>query len=109
MTFLSTPSAGRATAGGNQPCHCCTISIHALRGEGDPLPAEQSVVFQQISIHALRGEGDWLCLTALPPPTLFLSTPSAGRATVDGEQLIEIDKLFLSTPSAGRATPARAA
>ena len=36
---------------------------------------------EQISIHALREEGDQ-----------------------DGETLIEIDKLFLSTPSARRAT-----
>ena len=56
------------------------ISIHALREEGDgmPLGVEPS---QQISIHALREEGDVdqaYCLTLLE---LFLSTPSARRAT----------------------------
>ena len=34
-----------------------TISIHALRGEGDIIIGIKSVVLT-ISIHALRGEGD---------------------------------------------------
>ena len=58
----------------------------------------------RISIHALREEGDGLdCSTAVMKP-LFLSTPSARRATnmfrFTGEILIQ----FLSTPSARRAT-----
>ena len=56
--FLSTPSARRATAlllGRQQGV---TISIHALREEGDPArPAEPHD--QRISIHALREEGDF--------------------------------------------------
>ena len=80
LTFLSTPSARRATS---------------------PLP----VVGQgrRISIHALREEGD-----AFPSPLPqrrkeFLSTPSARRATSEiyGE---ERAYQFLSTPSARRAT-----
>ena len=56
------------------------ISIHALREEGD---LEGVVVGANlvISIHALREEGD---APALPPKSgtgLFLSTPSARRAT----------------------------
>ena len=35
-----------------------TISIHALRGEGDSLKTRSSCRSLQISIHALRGEGD---------------------------------------------------
>ena len=79
--FLSTPSARRATSG------CCTlwssrtdfyprpprggrrerqqhdqaaasISIHALREEGDAVPPGTAVVIPKISIHALREEGD---------------------------------------------------
>ena len=34
-----------------------TISIHALRGEGDYDDSSQ-ILFRFISIHALRGEGD---------------------------------------------------
>ena len=82
-----------------------------------------------ISIHARREEGD----EVLPADTfkinLFLSTPSARRATrsrssfrsrpagyfyprpprggrPDGERLAQYEALFLSTPSARRATAA---
>ena len=56
------------------------ISIHALREEGD-LPEKDRQAVRSISIHALREEGDtksphtsfWL--------SIFLSTPSARRAT----------------------------
>ena len=34
-----------------------------------------------ISIHALREEGDFVFTPMLNPPELFLSTPSARRAT----------------------------
>ena len=37
------------------------------------------------------------------PKILFLSTPSARRATI-AEERAEYDRLFLSTPSARRAT-----
>ena len=56
-TFLSTPSARRATRVGNEYADLLFISIHALREEGDgyvePLEARKI-----ISIHALREEGD---------------------------------------------------
>ena len=79
--FLSTPSAGRATAPSDLPFLHTKISIHALRGEGDRDDPRNLPREQHISIHALRGEGDLSCYT---PPFLlpsFLSTPSAGRAT----------------------------
>ena len=78
------------------------ISIHALREEGDPGRCGQ-IGETHISIHALREEGDVLqsrlCIQAInfyprPPrggrliiirgvcrPLIFLSTPSARRAT----------------------------
>ena len=56
-----------------------------------------------ISIHALREEGDKITFADLGWYEVFLSTPSARRATdvrpVDANEL-----LFLSTPSARRAT-----
>ncbi len=102
-TFLSTPSARRAT-GLFRLLHALDrISIHALREEGDgmPLGVEPS---QQISIHALREEGDNSSGRWATRAAIFLSTPSARRATVDGKTVVELDKLFLSTPSARRAT-----
>ena len=56
------------------------ISIHALREEGDyRLPAIPHR--QLISIHALREEGDFDCFHQVGYGLLFLSTPSARRAT----------------------------
>ena len=56
--FLSTPSARRATPGGDTHSHLpLEISIHALREEGDNLHLCISLRFI-ISIHALREEGD---------------------------------------------------
>ena len=101
------------------------ISIHALREEGDvsPYRGDQQ---HAISIHALREEGDVMEMQPAFWQLLFLSTPSARRATrsggtetapqgisihalreegdVDGKTVVELDKLFLSTPSARRAT-----
>ena len=79
------------------------ISIHALRGEGDPLVAKcdgdqwhfyprpprggrligrmENFQKYRISIHALRGEGDVAQKLTERMEKEFLSTPSAGRAT----------------------------
>ena len=38
-TFLSTPSARRATVSHNDPAYLLQISIHALREEGDAIRA----------------------------------------------------------------------
>ena len=57
-----------------------TISIHALRVEGDPL-FRHSFGYTGISIHALRVEGDRIPHLTLIGKKLFLSTPSGWRAT----------------------------
>ena len=101
------------------------ISIHALREEGDAVSSRQLSRWP-ISIHALREEGDVEKQSSVLERILFLSTPSARRATVDATMLctklvISIhalreegdghgldarlcDRGFLSTPSARRAT-----
>ena len=79
-TFLSTPSARRATYNGSMFTKSFEISIHALREEGDARRPTN------------RHSG-----------TKFLSTPSARRATRDAVEGIKGRK-FLSTPSARRAT-----
>ena len=56
------------------------ISIHALREEGD-VGSVGNVQFSCISIHALREEGDALTSAGATTQFLFLSTPSARRAT----------------------------
>ena len=57
------------------------ISIHALREEGDRLLKAQKEGKLYISIHALREEGDSMPRTLMAFLALFLSTPSARRAT----------------------------
>ena len=82
--------------------HLLTISIHALREEGDQWKGCTHSV-QRISIHALREEGDHTSGSATKKAKKFLSTPSARRATVSfmpRKSCLE----FLSTPSARRAT-----
>ena len=103
LSFLSTPSARRATScsvfsrsasrnfyprpprGGRQyamyKSECFyNISIHALREEGD-IKHLQALSGVRISIHALREEGAALSGSRLPRSLQFLSTPSARRAT----------------------------
>ena len=125
-TFLSTPSARRATFGvsaatpyfsnfyprpprGGRQTHTYedhdnnNISIHALREEGDMYPYKKCTRTPTISIHALREEGDRWSAGTNRKSWKFLSTPSARRAT-RGDQLHTKTNTFLSTPSARRAT-----
>ena len=125
VLFLSTPSARRATGPKRKEQTHDSISIHALREEGD-VEADDIAVDIIISIHALREEGDYEAISEIGEPEKFLSTPSARRATsgqgcTGGAYRISIHalreegdasvsflfikhRIFLSTPSARRAT-----
>ena len=80
------------------------ISIHALREEGDALPARRRWSGSYFYPRPPRGGRRFTGKAALEWK-LFLSTPSARRTTKRLEGLTPIQK-FLSTPSAGRATAA---
>ena len=56
--FLSTPSARRATFFVSNLLLIQSISIHALREEGDGRHSVNCISQFSISIHALREEGD---------------------------------------------------
>ena len=102
-SFLSTPSARRATLQRVKP--------HAKQRDFYPRPPRggrhQDQPEQdkppQISIHALREEGDHRLRPFNALRLLFLSTPSARRATSPSESSSPRIR-FLSTPSARRAT-----
>ena len=79
--FLSTPSARRATAQTPAWKKFFAISIHALREEGDPPSVPHFGIEWYISIHALREEGDMSGNRSDTGHPVFLSTPSARRAT----------------------------
>ena len=83
------------------------ISIHALREEGDCEVNEMAEYKSPISIHALREEGDAVGThVALHIGNFYPRPPRGGRqAAADGKDGAEI---FLSTPSARRATRAMA-
>ena len=78
------------------------ISIHALREEGDKAVHAASVTLA-ISIHALREEGDCQSMPASHRPSDFYPRPPRGGrlAAAVNSRLMSI---FLSTPSARRAT-----
>ena len=56
--FQSTPSGGKATWIAKQRLRLEVVSIHAFRGEGDPLRSLATPSARGVSIHAFRGEGD---------------------------------------------------
>ena len=80
-----------------------SISIHALREEGDPHSIGAKAKINNISIHALREEGD---ACSVWRQTGFINfnprPPRGGRLT--SAILIPILGEFQSTPSARRAT-----
>ena len=81
VKFLSTPSARRATfRAGMLTCWKCYFYPRPPRG-GRRLHAELDRQLGIISIHALREEGDGRCFAKAYSARLFLSTPSARRAT----------------------------
>ena len=127
--FLSTPSARRATGPAPGRVHFSRYFYPRPPRGGRLQPCCLLRPSPAISIHALREEGDWRDDFLLSGIILFLSTPSARRATgldvVRGlAELISIHALreegdlpqsaagrrssgFLSTPSARRATSIR--
>ena len=78
--FLSTPSARRATGRRGQPDRQRQISIHALREEGDALSQSSSSIMADFYPRPPRG-GRLRPEAIAAGNDLFLSTPSARRAT----------------------------
>ena len=99
------------------------ISIHALREEGDRLisciclemtnfyprpprggrhsPFELGTLINGISIHALREEGDFLTKATAALSVVFLSTPSARRATYNHDDEKSRERNFYPRPPRG--------
>ena len=104
-----------------------SISIHALCEEGDPSATASRPSASYFYPRPLRG-GRLCCVTPSTTTSVFLSTPSARRATCHVGASLHVDrisihalceegdrtwflpvstpKVFLSTPSARRATSA---
>ena len=101
VRFLSTPSARRATECLTDAQRQLIISIHALREEGDQSNNRLSSTALSISIHALREEGDHLYSFVRDCYSVFLSTPSARRATPEIQPRYQIPDNFYPRPPRG--------
>ena len=101
--FLSTPSAGRATRAFFGLCHDVVgISIHALRGEGDSPQMRLCPSSGNFYPRPPRGGRRTPHKTAHNNEYFYPRPPRGGRpAAICAAAVL---KLFLSTPSAGRAT-----
>ena len=81
----------------------CKISIHALREEGDPILLHCMETMSDFYPRPPRGGRHFKTgMTSII--TVFLSTPSARRATLTSARIAATIETFLSTPSARRAT-----
>ena len=103
MIFLSTPSARRATSA-KRNINGSTINFYPRPPRGGRLKPTQLMSLQnQISIHALREEGDRLAAWQTCFQQDFYPRPPRGGRQA-AAFVLALDKLFLSTPSARRAT-----
>ena len=98
--FLSTPSARRATSWAISRCLQKEISIHALREEGDRITINGCIMRLYFYPRPPRGgrpksphTSFWL--------SIFLSTPSARRATEQGGEPGGVLKDFYPRPPRG--------
>ena len=100
--FYPRPPGGGRLSHSMFPRTAETISIHALRVEGDKI-APFVKHLHYISIHALRVEGDHQHSTRIRPRCNFYPRPpGGGRRRYHNCKVAAI--LFLSTPSGWRAT-----
>ena len=125
-TFLSTPSARRATGAGKQSARLPEpfLSTPSARRATAPDKRQQNIItyfyprpprggrhislvelgeFDTISLHALREEGDGVLIGRPSHFFLFLSTPSARRATQEFAQKdYRCDNFYPRPPRGGR-------
>ena len=80
LIFLSTPSARRATGDTSELRSSLAFLSTPSARRATSLPRRQSCQ-TSISIHALREEGDYIREATFSAWTIFLSTPSVRRAT----------------------------
>ena len=101
--FLSTPSARRATSPSLFPILTAKHFYPRPPRGGRPVPIALLKLLDTISIHALREEGDLLHGVHLLCGVYFYPRPPRGGRLINGFQMAQV-QLFLSTPSARRAT-----
>ena len=103
VEFLSTPSARRATRDFHRASSFRSISIHALREEGDPRSIMRLQVRYNFYPRPPRGGRHAIAAPKGQVQNFYPRPPRGGRQTASAGA--EEAVLFLSTPSARRATP----
>ena len=88
--FLSTPSARRATRSMSSRTSSTAYFYPRPPRGGRLFFYTIKTVKPQISIHALREEGDFWSSASVCGPSVFLSTPSARRATEVAQTVLPI-------------------
>ena len=106
IRFLSTPSARRATAHSSKEDSMAIISIHALREEGDFELFVNQKYLQHFYPRPPRGGRRSLTIRRAMT-FLFLSTPSARRATVTRRVPLTLTLYFYPRPPRGGRRRAR--
>ena len=101
--FLSTPSARRATPGNGRLLPRPLISIHALCEEGDHRRGEYRGRMQNFYPRPLRGGRPDKSMQGQKHRVYFYPRPLRG-GRLEYNHRREVLKIFLSTPSARRAT-----
>ena len=101
VAFLSTPSARRATAAKYPlpPPRSLFLSTPSARRATQA--GQKAGQLTSISIHALREEGDNPRFPSLGHTRIFLSTPSARRATISGSSCNSYKNHFYPRPPRG--------
>ena len=102
QAFLSTLSLRRATPQRSADCNCQNISIHALLAESDRQKRPKHQTQTYFYPRSPCGERPGL-IFFLADVSLFLSTLSLRRATLNAVQIVIVE-IFLSTLSLRRAT-----
>ena len=102
VRFLSTPSARRATLGLNATQYVVTISIHALREEGDQEELAKKTDYHNFYPRPPRGGRHEVERLRAEAADFYPRPPRGGRHVL-GQSPANI-QTFLSTPSARRAT-----
>ena len=98
--FLSTPSARRATEGLQELAQKVKFLSTPSARRATTAPGEQ-IVPLSISIHALREEGDVVLVSLWGTVAKFLSTPSARRATASPRAMAADVPYFYPRPPRG--------
>ena len=108
-TFLSTPSARRATANGNTIYDGVEVFLSTPSARRATKAAQAHQAEHKISIHALREEGDVLCSSATRGTAHFYPRPPRGGRRKEAKFMAALYDFYPRPPRGGRRSQTSAA